>query len=811
MSYSTVRKIRNLSLTILLFLVVNCANAMQQKDVVSQADEEALFQAAYTGDVATVENLLAKGVDSNTQDDDGNTALILASTYGHLAIVETLLASAGIDINHQSKGGHAALMMAAFKGHEAIVEKLLTVAGIGLNAQDKNGNTALILAAVKGYENIVERLIAAVGIDLNAQDKNGDTALMAAVFNGHEAIVEKLATSAGIDLSRQNELDYTALTLAAHINDIKSVNLLLDAYEADKNRKIPQKSCFLTFTQNVNPLKVDYDFNGTVMQGLLNALANKIVVVCNPSLLNNIINEFVKIKHFFRSKKWSLFLNQTHDFCVIIPEQIESVEQLHEKYGFINLDYIKPEDAVQSTAVTYVQDDQFDKCIQHFKEIIDVHSSKHPTRFYLDGHGSEEYGGVIAGIRTKYVAQLLTIFADIDAQFVYINSCYTAGKNMLDIQKYIQAIFEKQLKENLHKQIVYDKSKYPWKSHVYDSENYRGPKKKLALPERIKSINYAIVLMATSDVPTSGSGDLNTFFERLDKFLDHAQKRMSINNIFQPLGKSVFALPSIRFPGTTTFFRSVDLGEMEIITWAKLQALRLEKLLDSRKIIRALQNELSEIREKEPLMEMKEAADKEQQLSKRIKEENAKLSKLQQIEIPLKQGIKYVQIFPCNLSDCTFVIQGNNVPKFISKIPGQAHHFIGKITYASQKDDFDEAFDDFRENAFINIFEGENALTTKCWFIKSLELVVGGVVYTIDHVVIYVDPEEGTRVLYHDSTGYNYRSPKSGDRKISPKAFKLTIQDWFKYSAISDDALYEATGGNEGKESAKEALNKFLD
>ena len=67
---------------------------------------------------------------------------------------------------------------------------------------------------------------------------------------------------------------------------------------------------------------------------------------------------------------------------------------------------------------------------------------------------------------------------------------------------------------------------------------------------------------------------------------------------------------------------------------------------------------------------------------------------ISQIEQEIKTGqntvtinpeIKYVQIFPCNLSDICFEIQHSRMPKFISKIPGQAQHLIGKITYKSQK------------------------------------------------------------------------------------------------------------------------------
>ena len=51
----------------------------------------ALLNAAYTGDTATVQTLLDNGVNVNTQDHDGYTALMWASNKGHTETAKVLL------------------------------------------------------------------------------------------------------------------------------------------------------------------------------------------------------------------------------------------------------------------------------------------------------------------------------------------------------------------------------------------------------------------------------------------------------------------------------------------------------------------------------------------------------------------------------------------------------------------------------------------------------------------------------------------------------------------------------------------------
>ena len=140
-------------------------------------DETTLMVAVFFGHLGVVERLLAiPGIDTNKASKSGKTALILASQYGHLAIVERLLAMPGIDVNQIDQQGFTALAWAAYKGHLAIVERLLAVPGINVTMHQQ-GQQALLVAIRGDYPAIVQRLLAIPGIDVNKKTNKGQSPL----------------------------------------------------------------------------------------------------------------------------------------------------------------------------------------------------------------------------------------------------------------------------------------------------------------------------------------------------------------------------------------------------------------------------------------------------------------------------------------------------------------------------------------------------------------------------------------------------------------------------------------------------------
>ena len=73
--------------------------------------ENRLLGAAGEGDTECVRTLLAAGADINEVDENGRTALMMASDYGHAPVVR-LLIEAGADLEKADKGGDTALEIA---------------------------------------------------------------------------------------------------------------------------------------------------------------------------------------------------------------------------------------------------------------------------------------------------------------------------------------------------------------------------------------------------------------------------------------------------------------------------------------------------------------------------------------------------------------------------------------------------------------------------------------------------------------------------------------------------------------------------
>ncbi|KAH7115564.1 hypothetical protein EDB81DRAFT_287006 [Dactylonectria macrodidyma] len=120
------------------------------------------------------------------------TDLMVASYYGHRAVVKILLERGANIEAKDSAHGRTPLSWAAERGHEASV-KLLLKKGADVECKDKRGQTPLSLAAENGDEASVSvKLLLEKGADVECKDKRGRTPLSLAAENGREAIVKLL-------------------------------------------------------------------------------------------------------------------------------------------------------------------------------------------------------------------------------------------------------------------------------------------------------------------------------------------------------------------------------------------------------------------------------------------------------------------------------------------------------------------------------------------------------------------------------------------------------------------------------------------
>ena len=70
--------------------------------------------AAWLGFAEVVDCFLCAGAKPNLEAPDGSTALILATTAGHLNVVQCMLSHANVLVNKRDNKGNSALMIASF-------------------------------------------------------------------------------------------------------------------------------------------------------------------------------------------------------------------------------------------------------------------------------------------------------------------------------------------------------------------------------------------------------------------------------------------------------------------------------------------------------------------------------------------------------------------------------------------------------------------------------------------------------------------------------------------------------------------------
>ena len=192
-----------------------------------------IMDAINSCDIDRVKELLDSGVDPNIVEENGYTALTLASLYGCAEIVRLLLDSKA-DPNIQDIYGSTALKIAPGLNKPNILStvKILLDYNSDTNIRDDRGVTALMVAAWSGEIETV-RLLLKHGADIDIQDNSGKTALMMAEKKGHDDIAKLIKDTI---VSRENAKKLVrnkqVLSISKGINDKNSTvqNLDLDVF-----------------------------------------------------------------------------------------------------------------------------------------------------------------------------------------------------------------------------------------------------------------------------------------------------------------------------------------------------------------------------------------------------------------------------------------------------------------------------------------------------------------------------------------------------------------------------------------------------
>lgn len=172
-----------------------------------------------------VKELLDRGADIDAQDTNGNTALIISSRIeSNLAIVKELL-DRGANVDIQNGEGKTALIVTVYmdNNHIPIVNELC-LHGADVNIRDNNAKDALYYAVFMRHSEIV-RILCIRGAILNAKDATGKTHLMEAVKLRDEDIVLELVQG-GADVNIADNDGITALMLACQYRNVVILDIL---------------------------------------------------------------------------------------------------------------------------------------------------------------------------------------------------------------------------------------------------------------------------------------------------------------------------------------------------------------------------------------------------------------------------------------------------------------------------------------------------------------------------------------------------------------------------------------------------------
>ena len=190
------------------FVALGLALALAALPRSARADTyEDFNRSVLVDDVRTLSGLLARGMDPNTVNKDGEAALLTAAREGSMGSVKALL-QAKAKVNVRSPHGDSPIMLAALAGNLPLV-KLLREAGAEINHP---GWTPLQYAAIGGHNPVIDYLISS-GADLGLTAPNGATPVMLAV-HAKKAETVRLLIKIGFDLEARNDKGETALVWA---------------------------------------------------------------------------------------------------------------------------------------------------------------------------------------------------------------------------------------------------------------------------------------------------------------------------------------------------------------------------------------------------------------------------------------------------------------------------------------------------------------------------------------------------------------------------------------------------------------------
>lgn len=206
-----------------------------------------LLDAARTGDLKTLNVLLADGADPNAASPiDGCSALHYAVRTEDVQCVEALIAC-DADVNAMDTHEATPLHFAAARASSEPIMRMLLVSSADLQITDCNGWLPIHFACIRGHDHLLSLLLESVdgSVTVCARDKNGSTPLHWSSLHGHEAAVAALLRDGNAQLlphaiELQNARGKTAADNAREFGHSRVVELL-DGWKPNAPAPLPPR------------------------------------------------------------------------------------------------------------------------------------------------------------------------------------------------------------------------------------------------------------------------------------------------------------------------------------------------------------------------------------------------------------------------------------------------------------------------------------------------------------------------------------------------------------------------------------------
>ena len=206
-------------------------NMIVRNNIASNAGDKALLKAAKENNLEYARKLLRMpGVNKNAQNEDGETALIIAARFGHTDMVQLLLEN-DVDVHIETNKGNPILYIACYMGKLDIIQLLLAEPRIDVNKKKEGGFSPLFIACLKGHVDVVKLLLAEPRVDVNAQTNGGSSPLHIACSLNKPDIVKLLVSSKRVNVNLQDANGNTALHLTIQKDGDTLMKLLLKRHD----------------------------------------------------------------------------------------------------------------------------------------------------------------------------------------------------------------------------------------------------------------------------------------------------------------------------------------------------------------------------------------------------------------------------------------------------------------------------------------------------------------------------------------------------------------------------------------------------